>query len=158
MKNTCPDTMKTTLVCTVGGSPEPVIYGIRQRRPGRIFFAATAGTSDSISGIIAQSGFNGAYDTLLLSDGQDLSTSAAELRALIARHSELKTLAERSLLVVDFTGGTKVMAAAMALAFADLPVNFGYVGGSSRGKNGVGAVTSGAETVFEWPNPLHTGG
>src|SRR5690606_13536121 len=55
--------------------------------------------------------------------------------------------------VVDFTGGTKCMSAAIALQASRWPCLFSYVGGSERTKDGVGIVVSGSEKVVHQANP-----
>jgi CRISPR-associated protein (TIGR02710 family) len=55
--------------------------------------------------------------------------------------------------VVDFTGGTKCMSAALALQAHRWRCLFGYVGGSERTKEGVGIVVSGKEQVLHCHNP-----
>jgi len=55
--------------------------------------------------------------------------------------------------VVDFTGGTKCMSAAIAIQASRWPCVFSYVGGNERTKDGVGVVVSGAEKVVHQTNP-----
>jgi CRISPR-associated protein (TIGR02710 family) len=55
--------------------------------------------------------------------------------------------------VVDFTGGTKCMSAALALQARRWPCLFSYVGGTYRNKGGVGVVVSGAEKIVHSVNP-----
>ena len=55
--------------------------------------------------------------------------------------------------VVDWTGGTKTMSAALALvAHRWRNTYFSYVGGTSRTKAGIGTVETGAETVLQCVN------
>jgi CRISPR-associated protein (TIGR02710 family) len=55
--------------------------------------------------------------------------------------------------VVDFTGGTKCMSAALALQAHPWGCRFSYVGGTERTKDAVGVVVSGKEQVLHTQNP-----
>lgn len=55
--------------------------------------------------------------------------------------------------VIDFTGGTKCMSAAIALFGSEWPCTYAYVGGTQRTKGGTGTVTSGNEQVISNVNP-----
>jgi len=56
-------------------------------------------------------------------------------------------------LVVDYTGGTKTMSAALVLATIDLGCSYSYVGGVERDKGGVGVVLDGKERMWYVDNP-----
>jgi CRISPR-associated protein (TIGR02710 family) len=56
-------------------------------------------------------------------------------------------------ILVDYTGGTKVMTAALILATAGQKYRFNYVGGGRRNKEGVGTVISGHEKMFAEMSP-----
>lgn len=57
-------------------------------------------------------------------------------------------------IIVDFTGGTKCMTAALAIVASQMwRCGFSYIGGKERNKGGVGTVVNGAEEVFKYPNP-----
>jgi uncharacterized protein (DUF1499 family) len=57
--------------------------------------------------------------------------------------------------IVDYTGGTKVMTAALILATIGHPFRFNYVGGvrGGRNKDGLGAVVNGHEKMYPEMNP-----
>lgn len=55
--------------------------------------------------------------------------------------------------IIDYTGGTKVMTAALILATIGQPFHFNYVGGEQRTKNGLGTVVDGHEKMYEEMNP-----
>jgi CRISPR-associated protein (TIGR02710 family) len=54
---------------------------------------------------------------------------------------------------VDFTGGTKTMSVALALATVDESCCYSYVGGDERSKGGVGVVVNGKERMWFVENP-----
>ncbi|MES0337818.1 MAG: TIGR02710 family CRISPR-associated CARF protein [Candidatus Magnetobacterium sp. LHC-1] len=55
--------------------------------------------------------------------------------------------------IVDYTGGTKNMSVALALASVTYGLRYSYVGGTQRTKDGVGIVQDGHETVYDRVNP-----
>jgi CRISPR-associated protein (TIGR02710 family) len=55
--------------------------------------------------------------------------------------------------VVDFTGGTKCMSAAIALHARQWRCLYSYVGGSERTRDGIGVVVSGTEQIVHHANP-----
>ena len=55
--------------------------------------------------------------------------------------------------IVDYTGGTKTMSAAVVLATISRGFRFSYVGGTQRTKGGVGIVESGSEVIHVGVNP-----
>ncbi|RMD53321.1 MAG: TIGR02710 family CRISPR-associated protein, partial [Nitrospirae bacterium] len=55
--------------------------------------------------------------------------------------------------IVDYTGGTKTMTAALTLATIGQGYNFSYVGGKERTKDGLGIVVTGTEVVKTGVNP-----
>jgi CRISPR-associated protein (TIGR02710 family) len=54
---------------------------------------------------------------------------------------------------VDYTGGTKTMSVALALATIDKSCCYSYVGGGERSKGGVGVVIDGNERMYFLENP-----
>ncbi|OQX91368.1 MAG: hypothetical protein B6D58_08485, partial [candidate division Zixibacteria bacterium 4484_95] len=51
-------------------------------------------------------------------------------------------------IVIDLTGGTKQMSAALALAATEQGLKVSYVGGEERTKDGLGTVVSGTEKIY----------
>jgi CRISPR-associated protein (TIGR02710 family) len=150
----------TLLICTVGGSPEPVVAALKKWNALRIRFVHTPQTKEDIAGKIlprARAGGieldAGRYDLLELPDGQDLAICIDTLRQLTTEVREWAERGEGFRVVVDFTGGTKCMSAAVALQASRWPCQFSYVGGESRTKQGVGVVVSGTERVVYQENP-----
>lgn len=149
----------TLLICTVGGSPEPIVAALKQWRPVRVRFVHTPGTKGKVAEIIpkaCEEGVDldaGRYDLLELPDEQDFTSCVEHLRGLT---DEVRAWAARGggcQVVVDITGGTKCMTAAMAIQASHWPCLFSYVGGKERTKDGVGVVVSGSEIVRHVQNP-----
>ncbi len=155
-----PPSPSTLLICTVGGSPEPVLETIRYWRPIRVRFVHTPQTKPDVEGRIVPRiieehlGLDaGRYDCFELPDGQDLTSCLDGLRQLTQEVEQWVSRGEGFQVVVDFTGGTKCMSAAMALQARLWPCLFSYVGGSNRTKDGIGIVVTGAEKVVYQANP-----
>lgn len=148
------------LICTVGGSPEPIVATLKRWNPVRIRFIPTKETREQIvSRIIPLARSEGLeldpgrYDVLELPDGQDFAGCINKLRQLTPDVEEWLRRGDQFQVVVDFTGGTKCMSAALALQARRWRCIFSYVGGSERTKEGVGVVISGKEQVLHAYNP-----
>lgn len=146
------------LICTVGGSPEPIVAALKQWRPVRVKFVHTPGTKGKVAEIVQKVSEErvdfdaGRYDLLELPDEQDFTSCVEHLRGLT---NEVRAWVARvgCQVVVDITGGTKCMTAAMAIQASHWPCLFSYVGGKERTKDGVGIVVSGSEIVLHAQNP-----
>jgi CRISPR-associated protein (TIGR02710 family) len=150
----------TFLICTVGGSPEPVLAALAHWRPVRVRFVHTPQTRGEIETSIvprakeAELGLDpGRYDLFELPDGQDLARCVDRLRELTADVEQWVARGPGFQVLVDFTGGTKCMSAAIALQARRWPCLFSYVGGSERTRGGIGTVVTGAERVVHQANP-----
>lgn len=150
----------TMLVCTVGGSPEPIVAALKHWCPVRVYFVHTPETKDDVEAKVVpkarEEGVDldpGRYDLSELPDSQDLEKCLGHLRQLTPAVSEWAARGTAFRVVVDFTGGTKCMSAAIAIQASRWQCVFSYVGGSERTKDGVGVVVSGAEKVVHQANP-----
>ena len=148
------DEIFTLLVCTVGGSAEPIVATLKRWNPVRIQFVPTSETREQIETRILPMARSegvsidpGRYDVVQLPDGQDFATCVNTLRLLQPVVDEWLSRGEKYQVVADFTGGTKCMSAALALQAHRWRCVFSYVGGSERSKDGVGVVVSGKEQV-----------
>lgn len=150
----------TLLICTVGGSPEPIVAAIKQWRPMRVRFVHTPQTKDDIDAKVipkvCEEGVHldaGRYDAFELPDGQDLASCLEHLRRLSPAVTEWAARGASFQVVVDFTGGTKCMSAAISIQASRWPCVFSYVAGGERTRDGVGVVVSGTEKVVYQANP-----
>lgn len=146
---------KGVLIISVGGSSEPVVASIREHLPALVLFFASGETVEVIGPIRDRLGELGVAvrdQKVLVDDPQDL-THCYE-RAL--RCAELALAGGRSPgeVLVDFTGGTKAMTAALVLATIGRGFGFSYVGGTARTKEGRGVVETGAETIIRRGDPF----
>lgn len=154
------DDTHTLLICTVGGSAEPIVASLKRWTPTRVRFVPTGETREQIDTRVlplAQAeGISldpGRYDVLELPDGQDFAACVDALRQLAPVVEEWLSRGDGFQVVVDFTGGTKCMSAALVLQAHRWRCVFSYVGGSERSKEGVGVVISGKEQVLHAHNP-----
>jgi CRISPR-associated protein (TIGR02710 family) len=149
----------TLLICTVGGSPEPIVAALKQWRPMRVRFVHTPATKGKIAEILLKSREEGVdldagrYDLLELPDEQDFTSCVEQLRGLTDEVRGWTARGDGCQVVVDITGGTKCMTAALAIQASHWQCLFSYVGGKERTKDGVGIVVSGSEIVRHAQNP-----
>ena len=153
--------MHSLLIATVGSSPEPIVKSILHWRPDRILFVPSFDTASVITGIrdlLDKKEYRpdeGRYDIVELSDPQDFLNCVLEMRSgLESRVVEWHGRGDGYRCVVDFTGGTKCMTAALALVARPwMDSHFSYVGGEKRDQNNIGIVISGSEQVVHSINP-----
>ncbi len=147
--------MIRAMIISLGGTPEPLVRAIAEHRPQFVAFLASH-ESVSILGKVMEAleaeGINRpAYRVELIEDVNDLvhcyEKSLACARFIKERQFRPEEVA------VDYTGGTKNMSVALALASAGKGYSFSYVGGSSRTKGGLGIVDSGSEVVYTSVSP-----
>lgn len=149
------------LIATVGGSPKPLSASIAHWKPNKVVFVSSKDTFCKIVEIVSdltKKGYEldvGQYDTLELSDPQSLEKCVLEMRTGLERETcQWNIRGEEYGCVVDFTGGTKCMSAALTLVARPWPnCRLSYVGGAARDRNNVGTVLSGQELVGHAKNP-----
>ena len=154
--------MHNLLIATVGGRPEPLVASILRWKPDRVVFVPSVGTKDQvpqIKGRLCQKGYvlgEGAYNMIPLLDPQDFSKCVLEMGSRLEQEVVTwRNLGNGRGCIVDFTGGTKCMTAALALVAQNWQgLQFSYVGGTKRDRNSVGVVVSDNEVVVQSTNPL----
>ena len=144
-------------VCTVGGSPAPIMYSLTKHAPKYALFLCSASSATAVEEQILpelpkELTGNLVHTVHILRDEQDLLACVRDMRAAVRKAKEAFGLGGAPLLA-DFTGGTKVMSAALVLALAEYNVHFTYIGGGQRSKNGLGTVIEGTERVMRLANP-----
>ncbi len=144
-------------VCTVGGSPAPIIYSLTQHAPEHALFVCSASSAEAVEEQILPALPEELAHTLVhtvavLSDEQDLLACVRDMRKEVRKARQDFGLCNAPLLA-DFTGGTKVMSAALVLALMEYDVHFTYIGGNQRSKNGLGTVIDGTEKIMRLANP-----
>lgn len=151
----------TLLICSVGGTPEPIVTSLLHWKPGRVIFVVSDQTRsqvDAVLQVFAQAASGplgpGQYSIKTVDDAEDLLRCIQSMRTL---GSEVDDWIDRKngnyRVVVDFTAGTKCMTAALALVAHRWPCLYSYIGGRQRTKGGVGVVETGTERVVYDANP-----
>lgn len=179
MRDNTSSKTNTIMAMTVGGAPRPLALSIKTNAATRVLFFASEESAKSITATgkapdkVGEKDTRGvlqilneenypqsriAWGTIIVPE-QDLNQSVEIMHAnLLALCDEL---AEGENLLLDFTGGTKLMSAALALAGERLPTRFCYVaarrGGKSRDKGGLGITIDGEEKVLLQDNLRDTG-
>ncbi len=143
------------MIVSVGGSIEPLVTTLRAHRPAVVIFFASEQTVEQIGAIKEQVRDLGIPSTdrkVITRDPQDFVTCYAEAIRCAEQITSLHIPPEH--VAVDFTGGTKVMSAALALATVGKGFSFVYVGGRERSKEGRGVVITGSESIIHRDDPF----
>lgn len=148
------------LVCTIGGSPEPIAASLRHWKPARVLFVPSRDTAGQVELILTQASGDdgitlgpGQFDRVLITDAQDFAGCVHKMRELATEVQRWLERGPNFKVIIDFTGGTKCMSAALALQAHTWGCTFSYVGGTERTKAAGGTVVSGKETVLHAQNP-----
>jgi CRISPR-associated protein (TIGR02710 family) len=95
----------------------------------------------------------GSWDLKGVNDEQDFGDCVRQIRSLDDQIEGWLRKGTEYDAVVDFTGGTKCMSAALSLVSRRWPCAFSYVGGTERTRGGTGIVVSGKEETLVTQNP-----
>lgn len=150
----------TLLICTVGGTPEPLVKSMDYWRPERVLFIPSEQTRPTVEVAVARYAEKacqpltpGCYRVCQVYDAEDLSSCLRDIRSLDKEVHEWLNRDDAFKVVADITAGTKCMSAALALQMRRWRCRFSYVGGSRRTKEGVGVVETDSEKLRESVNP-----
>ncbi len=142
------------LLISIGGSPEPVIYSINELKPECLCFFASEETRTLINNEVLPKLTDRPVwmAEIITGDADDL------LSCYKAINDKWKDLQRNWRLqpgdwVVDYTGGTKPMVAALVLATIDEASGYRYISGKERTKGGTGIVINGKEQILHQVNP-----
>ncbi len=161
------------LICTVGGSPDPICDAINRIKPhmvifvcsekskpdlspGRPRFTVPARTESSAAAAsAAEANIDSACsENVVVGDEQKIESCIQSIREFAqGTVREWLGRSQNHRVVVDITGGTKAMSAALALCARAWPCRVYYTGGSKRERDGLGIVATGHEEAFETENP-----
>lgn len=147
--------MAQVLIISVGGTIEPLVASIAEHRPDVVVFFASEQTIELVGAIKAhlqERGLGIRNRNVMLTDAEDLV--ACYEAALRCTELALEGGRPASEVVVDFTGGTKAMTAALTLATVGKGFTFSYVGGRERSKDGRGVVMTGSERIVRRQDPF----
>jgi CRISPR-associated protein (TIGR02710 family) len=141
--------MNTVLVISIGKSPDPCLASVQQHNANLVIFFASQETRDYVTDIERVLEMRGELVALEKDDEYNF-----ELCYQTARVTIQKALAtpEPRRIVVDITGGTKTMTAALALAASDHKLEFSYVVSAVQAD---GKFKPNSEQAKPFANPLH---
>lgn len=140
------------ILVSVGGSPTPVLHVLRQHRPEHVWYFCSPDSRAIADAVQTQLDWQPAPRFIEVARFEELGPC---YRALRAKLPEILTEARvtPAEVLVDYTGGTKTMSAALVLAATEWFGQFSYVGGAQRGKGGLGVTIDGHERVHYQGNP-----
>lgn len=147
---------KRALIVSLGGTPEPVVKAIMTHRPEVVCFFASQESIRNVGTVLE--GVKGSVEPLrtytVLADNAEDLVHCYEKALQAAAWIEGQGIPPAAV-IVDYTGGTKAMTAALTLATIGKGYRFSYVGGKERNKGGLGTVLTGAEIVRSGIDPWH---
>lgn len=142
------------MVVSIGGTPAPIIRSIAQYAPEFVSFFASQETFDQVTSIKTELLKNGIVirsEITITDNVNDLLCCHEKAEEAVKRVTDKQYRNDE--VIVDYTGGTKNMSVALALAAITHGFSFSYVGGEKRTKNGVGTVEDGHEKIYPSVNP-----
>ncbi|RMF83594.1 MAG: TIGR02710 family CRISPR-associated protein, partial [Nitrospirae bacterium] len=142
------------VVASVGGTPDPIIFSLNRQRPEYVVYFCSQGSRQLVTQEIRPAlEFTPKDDEVLTTESAErLVPAYRDARDGVRRCMAMWDVAGETV-VVDYTGGTKNMSAALVLATVDLGCRYSYVGGVERTKEGLGIVVGGREKMFYPANP-----
>lgn len=159
--------MPTLMIVTVGGSPQPVCASVKKHDPDKLIFVMSAESKaesekpdDGLISILKREWHKydeGRIDRIIVPNHQDIGSCIRKNRELNKVYKDWCLRPDASV-IVDFTGGTKCMSAALYAVAHAWDCKISYVGGAKRDKNDVGIVIDGKEQFVFDANPWHAFG
>jgi CRISPR-associated protein (TIGR02710 family) len=144
--------MKKVMIVSIGGSPEPLKKSIAEHCPERLIFFASQDSNRKLGEVLQIEGYQPEkIETEITENPNSLYECYKTARRCVERASRSE-IPEQDIMV-DYTGGTKVMSAALLLATVGHAYGFNYVGGDTRSKEGLGIVQNGHEKMYADMNP-----
>ena len=141
------------MLVSLGGSPDPVLYTLNQKQPTYILFFVSAESAGQIREVIQGLTFPWQdIDRIVSPSAEILGDCYRALREHLPNKLAQWGVAPEELLV-DYTGGTKSMSAALVLATIERAYRYSYMGGVERDRGGVGVVLGGRERMHYIQNP-----
>jgi CRISPR-associated protein (TIGR02710 family) len=141
------------LVVPVGGTLGAPVRALQEVNPDWVAFVVSPQTVSQIAEIERELGRTLPWKRVIVTpDAQDLNDTYRRIVVELPRVLEEWGIGwER--VVVDLTGGTKVMTAALTLATVHRAQRYLYVGGEERDRGGTGVVITGHERPVQAVNP-----
>ncbi len=149
--------MPRALLASVGGSPEPILFSLRHHRPDVVWFFCSEDSRPQAEDVYLQlvreaTDWRLSPEYILVERFEELGPCYEKLRAAIPGLLTKWKVAPENV-IVDYTGGTKTMSAALVLAAVERLDQFSYIGGKQREKGGLGVTINNQERVQYQANP-----
>lgn len=145
--STCGNETYLAMLVSLGGSREPVLYTLNHKQPAHVLFFVSPQSEAEIQPIIQGLTFRCRFDRIVSPSAEVLGDCYRVLRDKLPGKLAQWGLSMADLMV-DYTGGTKTMSAALVLATIEEVHGYSYVGGVERDKGGVGVVLGGRERMW----------
>ncbi|MFZ2634109.1 MAG: TIGR02710 family CRISPR-associated CARF protein [Desulfosalsimonadaceae bacterium] len=139
------------MLMSLGGTPDPLIKSISAYCPAKVIFFASHDSVPLSQTVLCAAVKRPATEFVITENPNSLYECYTKARECIDRAA--KTGLPPQDIMVDYTGGTKVMTAALLLASLGRSYRFNYVGGALRNKDGLGTVMEGHEEMFSETSP-----
>ncbi len=146
------DTPIAAALVSVGGTPAPILHVLREHRPAHVWYFCSAGSRETADAIQAELEWHPQARFIEVERFEELGPCYRELRRKIPEILA-ETRVDPPEVLVDYTGGTKTMSAALVLMAIERFDRFSYVGGKQREKGGLGITVGGMERVLYQGNP-----
>jgi len=141
--------MPKVLIASLGGTPDPVVKSIETHKPDYLYFFSSQESNakeyPTVKKKLDELGMSPKIESVIVDDVNDL-VHCYEKASELTHKIEKRGIPPEDV-VVDYTGGTKTMSAALTLATITKFTKFSYVGGKERTKEGLGVVISGTEEI-----------
>lgn len=142
---------KTALIVALGKSPEPVACSIQGHKPDFVCFYTSQESVESIPLVRQKASHQFSDHKVLVEEIEDLQHCYERALNCCRKVEEQGFKPEE--IVVDYTGGTKPMTAALVLAGITRGYRFCYVGGRERDNERRGIVVEGTSELRHSENP-----
>jgi hypothetical protein len=141
--------MPKVLIASLGGTPDPVVKSIETHKPDYLYFFSSQESNTkeypNVKKRLDELGMSPKMESIIVDDVNDL-VHCYEKASELTHKIEKRGIPPEDV-IVDYTGGTKNMTAALVLATVAKGYKFSYVGGKERDKGGLGIVVTGSEVV-----------
>lgn len=142
------------MVLSVGGTPAPIILSLNQSKPEYVSFFTSRQTKKMLEGqILPALNFKPRFYDWIVTPNAELLLDCYSILSRQLHDLLEKWEVDPRDVCVDYTGGTKTMSVALALATIENSCCYSYVGGDERSKGGVGVVLDGKEKMWFLQNP-----
>lgn len=148
----CDEPPVRTVLLSVGGAPAPILAILRKYQPKHVWYFCSAGSRATADEIHGQLDWHPDRDFIEVEQFEELGPCYRALREAIPDLLRKWNVPVEQVLV-DYTGGTKTMSAALTLAATETFQRFSYVGGKQREKAGLGITVDGKERFVYQGNP-----